>query len=77
MPTVFRSPVVATTRFDATLPQIVLFGAHDVFFFSTPQPPPSVRPEDDVVLTRTPNGTARQVGAGFYAVSSYVSGVPP
>ncbi|KAH9006787.1 MAS20-domain-containing protein [Lactarius hatsudake] len=36
------------------------------------KPPPSVRPED-VELTRTPNGTARQVGAGFFAVSSYIS----
>ncbi|KAH9965901.1 hypothetical protein BC827DRAFT_777388 [Russula dissimulans] len=36
------------------------------------KPPPTARPED-VELTRTPNGTARQVGAGFYAVSSYIS----
>jgi len=36
------------------------------------KPPQSVRPED-AELTRTPNGTARQVGAGFFAVSSYIS----
>ncbi|KAI9452074.1 hypothetical protein F5148DRAFT_1289782 [Russula earlei] len=36
------------------------------------KPPPTARPED-VELTRTPDGTARQVGAGFYAVSSYIS----
>ncbi|KAI0307138.1 hypothetical protein B0F90DRAFT_1807816 [Multifurca ochricompacta] len=36
------------------------------------KPPPNARPED-VELTRTPNGTARQVGAGFFAVSSYIS----
>ncbi|KAI0254720.1 hypothetical protein BJV78DRAFT_1120730 [Lactifluus subvellereus] len=36
------------------------------------KPPPSASPED-VELTRTPNGTARQVGAGFFAVSSYIS----
>jgi import receptor subunit TOM20 len=36
------------------------------------KPPPSARPED-TELTRTPIGTARQVGAGFFAVSSYIS----
>lgn len=36
------------------------------------KPPPDANPED-VELTRTPNGTARQVGAGFYAVSSYIA----
>ncbi|KAI0304065.1 hypothetical protein BC826DRAFT_210872 [Russula brevipes] len=39
------------------------------------KPPSNARPED-VELTRTPNGTARRVGAGFYAVSSYISLTP-
>ncbi len=71
MLTAFRSRVVETTRFDYTLPH-----AHRLeltrMTILHPQPPPSVGPED-VELTRTPNGTARQVGAGFFAVSSYVS----
>jgi len=38
------------------------------------KPPPNANAmPEDVELTRTPNGTARQVGAGFYAVSSYIS----
>lgn len=57
------------TRFDTTHAHIL-----ELTFLST-QPPSSDRPED-VELTRTPNGTARQVGAGFFAVSSYVS-IPP
>ncbi|KAH9977752.1 hypothetical protein BGW80DRAFT_1284013 [Lactifluus volemus] len=36
------------------------------------KPPSHAKPED-VELTRTPNGTARQVGAGFFPVSSYIS----
>ncbi|KAI0005042.1 MAS20-domain-containing protein [Russula compacta] len=36
------------------------------------KPPPKERPEG-VELMRTPNGTAHQVGAGFFAVSSYIS----
>jgi import receptor subunit TOM20 len=35
------------------------------------KPTPTVRPED-AEKTRTPYGTQRQVGAGFYAVSSYL-----
>ncbi|KAI0268230.1 MAS20-domain-containing protein [Gloeopeniophorella convolvens] len=36
------------------------------------KPPFDLRPED-VELTRTPAGTARQVGSGLYIVSSYIS----
>ena len=36
------------------------------------QPTPTARPED-VERTRTPYGTQKQVGAGFYFLSSYVS----
>jgi import receptor subunit TOM20 len=36
------------------------------------KPPPTERPED-VERSRTPYGTSRQVGIGFYAVSSYIS----
>ncbi|KAH7916790.1 hypothetical protein BJ138DRAFT_1131771 [Hygrophoropsis aurantiaca] len=36
------------------------------------KPESSERPED-VEKTRTPNGTSRQIGSGFYIVSSYIS----
>lgn len=36
-----------------------------------PQPAPTVRPED-AELTRTPYGTARQVGTALYSVSAYL-----
>ncbi|KAG0703911.1 hypothetical protein DFH29DRAFT_914666 [Suillus ampliporus] len=36
------------------------------------KPEPSARPED-VEKTRTPCGTSKQIGTGFYAVSSYIS----
>ena len=36
------------------------------------QPPSTERPEDEE-KTRTPHGTSRQIGSGFFTVSSYVS----
>ncbi|EGN92041.1 hypothetical protein SERLA73DRAFT_117876 [Serpula lacrymans var. lacrymans S7.3] len=50
------------------------YNSYGVFFGNgrDDKPEPKERPED-VEKTRTPLGTARQVGAAFYAVSSYIS----
>lgn len=40
------------------------------------QQPPSTERVEDVEKTRTHYGTARQIGSGFYPVSSYLSPTP-
>ncbi|KAH7931323.1 MAS20-domain-containing protein [Leucogyrophana mollusca] len=50
------------------------YNAYGVSFGSgrDDKPEPTERPED-VEKTRTPYGTSRQIGTGFYVVSSYIS----
>jgi import receptor subunit TOM20 len=43
-----------------------------MYLFTTPKPEPTARPEN-IEKTRTPYGTARQIGSALYTVSSYLN----